>query len=68
MSYSKSTLIVLLMLVGCQEPPGKKVNINNVMGIGTQVVRVDFEGHTYIVVRGSYVNGLCHDPDCKSCR
>lgn len=71
MSYSKFMLIGVLLLafVGCEERPmGKKVDLDSLVGGRFSLVRVDFEGHTYLLLKGTYTNGLCHDPDCKCLR
>ena len=61
----KLTLSILallaLTLTGC----GGEVDTNNWLNnVDDALMKAEYEGHSYIIYKGSQKGGIIHDPDC----
>ena len=77
-----SILIVLFLLISCEESPKREIVckcgsevkiINNDIGSDIKVQTLTYKGHDYIMFkngrRGRFATmGVEHDPDCKTCK
>ena len=77
-----SILIVLFLLISCEESPKREIVgkcgseveiINNDIGADIEVQTLTYKGHDYIMFkngrRGRFATmGVEHDPDCKTCK
>lgn len=75
----KPTLTILALLAltmtGCGYKHGE-IDTNNrlrietskrINNVGDALMKVEYEGHSYIIYKGSQKGGITHDPDCP-CR
>lgn len=58
----------LLLLVSCnhQEPVKKHyIREGQLFDPAYTICKVEFEGHTYLLLEGYRIGGICHDENCK---
>ena len=67
----KPTLTILallaLTLAGCGYKHGEIDTNNRLNNVDDALMKAEYEGHSYIIYKGSQKGGITHDPDC-SCR
>lgn len=63
--------VLALTLAGCGENGWKQGEVdtsrNRLNNIDDALNKAEFEGHSYIIYKGSQKGGIIHDPDCP-CR
>ena len=63
--------MLALTLTGCGENRWKQGEVdtsrNRLNNIDDALMKAEFEGHSYIIYKGSQKGGITHDPDCP-CR
>lgn len=64
----KLTLTILallaLVLTGCGYKHGEIDTSNRLNNVDDALMRAEYEGHSYIIYKGSQKGGITHDPDC----
>jgi hypothetical protein len=67
----KPTLILLallaLTLTGCGRIGEVDTNQNRLNDFDDAIMKAEYDGHSYIIYKGSQKGGITHDPDCP-CR
>lgn len=67
----KQTLTLLallaLTLTGCGYKHGEIDTSNRLNNADDALMKAEYEGHSYIIYKGSQKGGITHDPDCP-CR
>lgn len=65
----KITLLALLALTltGCGYKHSEIDTNNRLNNVDDALMKAEYEGHSYIIYKGSQKGGITHDPDCP-CR
>ena len=67
----KLTLALLVLLdltlTGCGYKYGEVDTNNCLNNADDALMKAEYEGHSYIIYKGSQKGGITHDPDCQ-CR
>lgn len=63
----KLTLLALLALTltGCGYKHGEIDTNNRLNNADDALMKAEFEGHSYIIYKGSQKGGITHGPDCQ---
>ena len=67
MNKIKTTLLALcfIALTGCVGERGKiDTDKNSLNDFDDAIVTVEYNGHKYIIYKGTQKGGIIHDPDC----
>jgi len=66
MKKRMAILALAIVLCGCSKPLETTISGKNVYSPPSDIERVKFDGHIYLVRGGAMSNlgGICHDPDC----
>lgn len=69
MTKPKLLLLALcaIALTGCGYKNGEIDTSNRLNNAGDALMKAEYEGHSYIIYKGSQKGGITHDPDCQ-CR
>lgn len=69
MNKTKLLLLALctIALTGCGYRQGEIDTNNRLNNVDDALMKAEFEGHSYIIYKGSQKGGITHDPDCH-CR
>ena len=69
MKKIKLTLLALcaVALTGCEYKHGEVSTNNCLNNADDALMKAEYEGHSYIIYKGSQKGGITHDPDCP-CR
>ena len=59
--------LLALTLTGCGYKHGEVSTNNCLNNADDALMKAEYEGHSYIIYKGSQKGGITHDPDCP-CR
>lgn len=59
--------LLALTLAGCGYRQGEIDTNNRLNNVDDALMKAEYEGHSYIIYKGSQKGGITHDPDCP-CR
>ena len=67
MNKTKLLLLALLTLtmMGCGYKHGEIDTNNRLNNADDALMKAEYEGHSYIIYKGSQKGGIIHDPDCQ---
>lgn len=65
----KLTILAMLALTltGCGYRQGEMGTNNRLNNANDALMKAEYDGHSYIIYKGSQKGGITHDPDCP-CR